>query len=369
MSEKMRAVVKSKEGMGAELMEVEIPKIKDNEVLVKVKATSICGTDVHIYTWDKWSATRIGKKKLPQIMGHEVAGEVVEVGKAVKRIKVGDYISAETHIFTFEDLTAQVGQLNLGDHMEILGVDRDGSFAEYIAIPENVCWKNEESIPPEIASIQEPLGNAVYAVLGEDNDVAGKTLVILGDGPIGLFATAFAKTVGVAKIFLVGLNDFALKLGKSLGADFTLRADEDMDRVEFIREHTYGAGADIVVEMAGAPQAIHEGLKMLRKGGRFSAFGILKEGNISLDYNDDFVFKGIQIHSISGRKIFDTWYRVRNLLATEKLNVKPIITHLYKLEDFKKGFDNMLSFPRKCGKVVLFPDERELLEAQKRMKN
>ncbi len=369
MSETMKAVLKVKDGKGAELRTVPIPHIKDNEVLVKVKATSICGTDVHIYTWDKWSSTRIGKKNLPQILGHEVAGEVVEIGRSVKRIKVGDYISAETHIFTFEDLTAQVGQLNLGDHMEILGVDRDGSFAEYIAIPENVCWKNEKNIPPEIASIQEPLGNAVYAVLGEDHDVAGKTIVLLGDGPIGLFATAFCKTVGLAKIFLIGLNDFALNLGKKLGADYVLKADENIDRVSFIKEHTFGAGADIVVEMAGASQAIKEGLQMVRKGGRFSAFGILKEGKIELDYNDDFVFKGIQLHSISGRKIFDTWYRVRNLLSTGKLNVTPIITHLYKLEDFEKGFEKMLSFPRKCGKVVLFPDEKELKEAKKRMAN
>lgn len=369
MSETMKAVVKVKEGKGAELKEVPIPTIKDNEVLVKVKATSICGTDVHIYTWDKWSASRIGKKNLPQTLGHEVAGEVVKVGKAVKRIKPGDYISAETHIFTFKDLTAQVGQLNLGDHMEILGVDRDGSFAEYIAIPENVCWKNEKSVPPEIASIQEPLGNAVYAVLGEDHDVTGKTVVLLGDGPIGLFATAFSKTAGFAKIFLVGLNDFSLQLGKKLGADYILKADEDIDRVKFVKDRTYGAGADIVVEMAGAPQAIKEGLQMVRKGGRFSAFGILKEGKIEIDYNDNFVFKGIQVHSISGRKIFDTWYRVRNLLSTGKLNIKPVITHLFKLEDFEKGFNEMLAFPRKCGKVVLFPDEKELEKAEKRMRN
>lgn len=369
MAEKMKAVVKTKPELGAELKEVPIPQIGDDEVLVKVSATSICGTDVHIYKWDDWSSKRIGAAALPQILGHEVAGIVVDKGKYVKKIEIGDYISAETHIPYSGDLQTLLGQMNLGERMEILGVDRDGVFAEYVAIPEIVCWVNDKSIPPEYATIQEPLGNATYAVLGEDNDVAGKSMVILGDGPIGLFATGVARAVGVTNIFLIGLSDFNLEIGRRMGADHILYADDDkIDRIAYVKEHTSGYGADIVLELAGVPQAIHEGFAMLRKGGRFSAFGLISDSSVTLNYNDDIVFKGCQIHGISGRKMFDTWYRVRNLLASKRLDVSPVVTHKMALDDFACAFDKMLApfHDRVAAKIVLFPDKAELEAALKR---
>jgi threonine 3-dehydrogenase len=367
MAEKMKAVVKTKPGLGAELLEVPIPKIADDEVLVKVRATSICGTDVHIYKWDDWSAKRIGAKALPQILGHEVAGEVVDKGKFVKKICVGDYISAETHIPYPGDLQALLGQLNLGERMKIFGVDRDGVFAEFVAVPEVVCWVNDKSIPPEYATVQEPLGNAVYAVLAEDNDVAGKSMVILGDGPVGLFATAVARAVGVTNIFLVGLSAYCLEIGRKLGADHILSIENiEIDRVAYVKDHTDGYGADIVLEMAGVQQSIQDGFKMLRKGGRFTAFGVLSEPQALIDYTDGIVFKGATINGISGRKMFDTWYRVRNLLASKRLDISPVITHEMALEDFKLGFDKMLEFPRVAAKAVLFPDKAELEAARKR---
>jgi threonine 3-dehydrogenase len=369
MAEKMMAVVKTKAEKGAELKEVPLPKIGDDEVLVKVSATSICGTDVHIYKWDDWSDKRIGAKALPQILGHEVAGVVVDKGKFVKKIAVGDYISAETHIPYSGDLQALLGQMHLGERMQILGVDRDGVFAEYVAIPEIVCWVNDKSIAPEYATIQEPLGNAVYAVLGEDNDVAGKSMVIVGDGPIGLFATGVARAVGVTNIFLVGMSTFNLEIGRRMGADHILNGDDKkIDRVAYVKDHTSGYGADIVVEVAGVPQAIEEGFMMLRKGGRFSAFGVLSEPSMTIDYNNSIVFKGCQIHGINGRKMFDTWYRVRNLLASKRLDISPVVTHKMALEDFAGGFDKLLVpfRERKAGKIILFPDKKELNEALKR---
>jgi threonine 3-dehydrogenase len=367
MSEKMKAIVKTRPELGAELLEVPIPKPADDEVLVKVRAASICGTDVHIFKWDDWSSKRIGAKALPQILGHEVAGEVVDKGKAVKSINIGDYISAETHIPFPGDLQAQIGQMHLGERMQILGVDRDGVFADYLAVPASVCWVNDKSIPPEYATIQEPLGNATYAVLGENNDVAGKSMVILGDGPIGLFAVGVARAVGVTNIMLVGLSEFNLEIGRRMGADHILYADDkSLDRVAFVKDHTYGFGADIVLEMAGVAQAIDEGFRMLRKGGRFSAFGVLSEPSIQIDYNNYLVFKGCQIHGINGRKMFDTWYRVRNLLASGRLDISPVVTHKMALEDYMAGFDLMMEFPRKAGKVILFPDKKELAEAQSR---
>ncbi len=366
MSETMKAVVKVEPAFGAVMMERELPRIAPDQVLVKVRATSICGTDVHIYKWDEWSANRIGAAALPQILGHEVAGDVVEVGAHVKRVAVGDYVSAETHIYHPGDLQSLLGQFHIGERMKILGVDCDGAFAEYFAVPESVCWINDPSIPPEIATIQEPLGNATYAVLGEDNDVAGKSMVLIGDGPISLFAVGVARTCGVTQIFLVGKYDFNMEIGRQMGADHLLYANRDEDRVGFIREQTGGYGADIVLDMAGSPQALDEGFKYLRKGGRFTAFGVAAGATAAVDYNNGIVFKGSQVHGINGRRMYDTWYRVRNFLSSGRLDARPVITHMFTLDDYATGFDAMLERPRHSAKVILFPDPAELEAAQRR---
>jgi threonine 3-dehydrogenase len=328
-------------------------------VIVRVRATSICGTDTHIYGWNAWAASRIGAAALPRILGHEVAGEVVEVGPHCTRIELGDQVSAETHIYDPGDLQAMLTQLHIGDHMQILSVDTDGAFADYFAIPEKVCWVNDPAVPPELACVQEPMGNACYALLGEDNDVVGKTLTIYGDGPTALFATGIARAAGVTCIIVVGLSDFALQIARQMGADHTFNAALDEDRVAAIRDLTGGAGPDLVLDMVGAPPAITEGLTVLRRGGRFSAFGVTSLAQVPVDYNNHIVFRGIQIHGISGRKIFDTWYRVRNLLASGRVDIRPIITHLLPLEEFEAGFAAAMSDPRQCGKVVLFPDRAE----------
>ncbi len=362
----MKAIRKLRPERGADLTEIDIPKIKDDEVLLKVKATSICGTDVHIYKWDKWSQTHI---KPPQTLGHEVAGEVVEIGKNVRTIKVGDYISAETHIPCNKCINCLTGKKHICTNLQILGVDRDGAFAEYIAVPESVAWINDKSIPYEIASVQEPLGNAVFTVLANDNDIAGKTITILGDGPTALFAIAVAKLAGAAKIFNIGMFEFNMNLGKQLGSDYQLYAnDNSINRIEFIRDHTNGFGSDIVLEMAGAEQAVHEGLEIVRRGGRYSAFGITPNTQISIDYNANIVFKGIEIHGITGRKMFDTWIRVRNMLASGKLNIYPVITHMFSLEDYEKGFEEMMKIPRISAKIILFPEKEELEKGLQRLK-
>lgn len=363
----MKAIVKTKPEPGAELKEVPEPWISPDQVLVKVRATSICGTDVHIYKWDPWAQGRIGTKGLPQILGHELAGEVVQVGSHVTRIKVGDYVSAETHIYDPGDLTALLGQKHLGEHMKILGVDCDGAFAEYIAVPERVCWVNDPALPPEFATIQEPLGNAVYAVLGEDNDVAGKSMVIFGDGPAGILSAGVARVCGATPIFLVGRSPITLEIGRKMGADHTLSLEmAPEERISYILDYTHGNGVDIVLEMAGSPQAVSEGFKVLRRGGRFTAFGVLSNSEINLDYNNNIVFKGIQIHGISGRKIFDTWYRVASFLSSRRLDPTPAITHLMLLDDFEEGFQAAIARPRHCVKAVLFPDSKELENAKKR---
>jgi len=366
----MKAVVKTKPEMGAEMQNKPMPKPESDWVIVKVRATSICGTDVHIYKWDAWSAGRIGAKALPQILGHEVAGEVVEVGAHCKRIKVGDYISAETHIYDPGDLTTMLGAPHVGRHMKILGVDYNGCFAEYFALPESICWPNDKSIPPEVATIQEPLGNATYAVLGEDADVAGKSMLITGDGPISLFAVGVARAVGVAKIIHFGKYDLNMEIAKKMGADlqmFTNKSDSKK-RLEFVMDHTDGNGVDIALEMVGSQDSVNDCFACVRKAGRVTAFGVASENTLPIDYNNGIVFKACQIHGINGRKIFDTWYRNRQLLANGRLDPTPVITDVMKLDDFDKGFGKMIERPRRSAKIVLFPDEQEYQAALRRRK-
>ncbi|MEW6686889.1 MAG: L-threonine 3-dehydrogenase [Candidatus Edwardsbacteria bacterium] len=346
----MKAIVKTKRDFGVELKEVEIPQIKEDEVLVKVKATSICGTDVHIYEWNEWAQERI--KRIPQILGHEFAGEVVEIGKNVTKIKIGDYISAETHIPCGYCVQCLSGQQHICHNLKILGVDTDGCFAEYAAIPEVVAWKNDKSIPWEFASVQEPLGNAVYCTLVEP--VAGKTVLIFGDGPTALFATGVAAISGASYVILAGMEPVRLEMAKKMGADKVMNVTkEDVEKIIF--ELTDGIGVDVVLEMAGAQKAIEQGLKVVRKGGRFCAFG-LPPGNITIDINNGIVFKGLTLYGINGRLMFDTWIKVTNLLKYKKIDISPIITHKLPLEKFEEGFSLMMKSPKTSGKVVLLPE-------------
>ncbi|MEW5701497.1 MAG: L-threonine 3-dehydrogenase [Candidatus Zixiibacteriota bacterium] len=348
---KMKAIVKTRPAEGAELLDVDIPKIAPDQVLLKVKATSICGTDVHIYQWERWAQSRIGAARLPQILGHEVAGEVVEVGAQVRSLKRGDLISVETHIPCGHCRQCLSGQMHICQNLKIFGVDRDGCFAEYVAVPEVVAWKNDPSLPPEIASVQEPLGNAVYCTLVEP--VSGKTVLIFGDGPIALFAVGVAKASGASQIVLAGMEPARLEIARRMGADATINVLQ-RDTVQAIREETEGVGMDVVLEMAGAQKAIEQAFKCVRKGGRVSAFGI-PSGPVELDWNNALVFRGVTVYGINGRLMFDTWVTVRNLLTSGRLDITPVITHTLPLAEFAKGFDLMMTSPKQSGKVVLFP--------------
>jgi threonine 3-dehydrogenase len=348
MAQKMLAVMKRQAAPGGELVEVDIPKIREDEVLVKIKTCSICGTDVHIYNWDEWSQGRI---KPPMIFGHECAGEVVEVGKNVKGVKVGDYVSAETHIPDQTCFLCKTGKMHICQNLKILGVDTNGAFAEYIAIPEICVWKNDQSLPLEIATIQEPFGNATYTVM--ESQVSGKVITIMGDGPIACFAAGIAKAVGAAKIFAVGEFPFRVGLLKKMGANPTYSILKHKP-VDEIIEATSGEGVDVVLEMTGATKAIDDGFKILKKGGTFTAFGI-PSGKIQFDLSNNVIFKGSKIIGINGRLMFETWYQLANLLNNKLVDPTPVITHKFPLKDFQKGFDAILSPTKECGKVVLFP--------------
>ena len=348
---RMKAVVKTRPDAGAELLDVEMPRAGADEVLIQVKATSICGTDVHIYQWEPWAQRRIGASRLPQILGHEMAGEVVEAGSGVRKVKPGDLVSLETHLPCGECPQCLRGQMHICNNLKIFGVDRDGCFAEYVAAPETVVWKNDRSIPLAYASVQEPLGNAVYCTLIEP--VAGKSVLIFGDGPIALFAAGVAKVSGATRVVLAGMEPARLEIARRMGADEVINVLQT-DPVQVILEGTHGVGVDVVLEMAGAQKAIEQSFKCVRKGGRVSAFGI-PSGPVELDWNDAIIFRGVTVYGINGRLMFETWIMVQNLLASKRLDISPVVTHQLPLADFEKGFELMIASPKSSGKVVLFP--------------
>jgi len=358
MSETMTALRKTKPQTGAELCQIPIPPPKGNEVLVKVSATSICGTDVSIYNWNQWAQSRV--KEFPRTLGHEFAGEVVAKGDCALRIKVGDFISAETHIPCFQCPACLNRQFHICSNLKILSLDTEGCFAQYAVVPETVCWVNERTTPPEVACLQEPLGNAVYCSLVEP--VTGKTVVILGDGPTGLLATAVCKVAGSAYIATVGQQEYRLNIAKKFGADRVVNQTEVGDEVveETIRQdlgrfYDSKYGVDVVLEMVGAESTVNMALSLVRKGGRISAFGVTKQLQVQMNYNDGVVFKGVDIRGINGRILFDTWYLMKNLLNSGKLDIAPLITHKLPLSEFEEGFRLMNDFPRECGKVVFLP--------------
>ncbi|MEW6722434.1 MAG: L-threonine 3-dehydrogenase [Candidatus Micrarchaeota archaeon] len=344
----MTSVWKTEPKEGLAIKETPVPKIRDTEVLVKVKATSICGTDLHIYKWDQWAQGRIGKN-IPYIFGHEVAGEVVEVGKAARGISVGDHVSAETHISCGYCFQCRTGNEHICENVKILGVDTNGTFAEYLALPYRNAWVNDKKIPHWVATAQEPLGNAVHTVF--DGEIAGKTVTIFGMGPIGVCAVGLCRLAGASKVIAVDHHDSRLKFAKDFGADLVLNDSPGKDDIrKEIMDATDGKGADVFLEMAGSAKAMQDGLATIRPGGRASILGVFSKP-FELDVTKDIVFKGVRMSGINGRRMFDTWYKAKALLP--KIGLERLVTHRMKLKEIDKGFQTLLR--REGMKVVLEP--------------
>jgi threonine 3-dehydrogenase len=318
------------------------------DAIIRVKATSLCGTDAHIYNWDPWAHSRIHP---PRIIGHEMCGDVVAVGSDVTLVSPGDYVAAESHLTCGQCFQCRTGQAHVCKNYRILGVDRDGSFAEYVLLPETVLWKTSPAIPPEYASVQEPLGNAVDAALVED--LTGHTLLITGCGPTGLFAAAVARTAGAATIIASDISEYRLGLARQVGVDHVLNAKSMSpdDMAQAILEITAGEGVDASLEMSGNPAAVRQAFSAVKNGGRVTLFGIPTD-TIACDLANDIIFKGVRVYGITGRRLFSTWYRLAGLFKAG-LNIKPVITHTFPLSDFVRGFELINS--GQCGKVVLFP--------------
>jgi threonine 3-dehydrogenase len=347
----MKAVVKTRKAPGAELVDISVPKPAADEVLVKLISGSICGTDVHIYTWD--SGAQVYIKNVPQVLGHEFAGAIVEVGKEVRKFKVGDYISAETHIYCGKCVQCLNDQRHICEVGRIFGLTCNGCFAEYFTVPERVVWKNNPQLPPEIAAVQEPLGNAVYCALGDyDKNLEKKSVLITGDGPIAMMAAGVAKAEGARLVILVGRHDRRMEIARKMGADQTLKDGQGVH--ETLSDITAGRGFDVVLEMAGSPEAAKLALRWTRIGGRMSAFGI-NGGPFGIDNYGEYVRSGKKILAITGRLIWRTWEEVRRLLESGSLDVSPVITHKVRLEEFEKGFGLMTERPKVSGKVILIP--------------
>ncbi len=344
---KMKAVVKTKPGPGAEMVEMDTPIPGPNEVLVKVLATSICGTDLHIYEWNEWAQNRI--KNIPQIMGHELCGEVVELGSQVKNIKKGDTISAETHIACGHCYLCHTGNAHICINGSIFGVDINGVFADYAIVPDHNAWILDKKIPKDFASVMEPLGNAVHTVFA--GEITGNTVLVTGCGPIGLMSVAVARLGGATKVIATEINDYRIHLAKKIGADLVLNPKKDKV-VKRVLEETDGLGVDVVLEMSGNPSAIKQAFKSLRPGGRFSILGI-PDKPMKVDFGKDIIFKYITVQGINGRLMFSTWHKTSRFLSSGRLDLEPIITHRLRLEEFEEGMELMKS--GNCGKILLYP--------------
>ncbi len=318
------------------------------DVIVKVAATSLCGTDAHIYRWDEWAQRRI---RPPRIIGHEVCGHVVEIGREVSLVKTGDYVAAESHITCGQCFQCRTGQAHVCKNYHILGIDRDGSYAEYVALPEGVLWRTASDIPPEFACVQEPLGNAVDAALAED--LTGHTVLVTGCGPTGLFAAAVARVSGAAVIIATDVSDYRLGIAKQLGVDRTVNVKTEGPEAvgDAIRDLTAGEGVDAALEMSGDPAALHQAFRAVKNGGRVTLFGI-PTGQVCFDLPNEIIFKGIRVYGVTGRRLFGTWYRLAGLFKAG-LNIRPVITHSFPMDEFATGFELIRS--GQCGKVVLFP--------------
>jgi len=340
---KMKAIVKPTPGPGGELLQVDVPRPGPGEVLVKVKATSICGTDVHIWEWNEWAAGRI---RPPLVFGHEFAGEVVALGPGSSGVRLGDNVSAETHIVCGRCYQCRTGQSHICQDCSIIGVDRPGCFAEYVAVPASNTWLNPPDLAPAIASVQEPFGNAVDTVFA--GPVHGRSVLVFGCGPIGLMAVALLRASGAAPVIATDLSDYRLALARDLGADLAVNA-RDVDVVEESLRHTGGEGVDAVLEMSGAPVALGQALRAARNGGRVTVLG-LPPRPVELDVNE-FVFKGLTIQGITGRRMYRTWYTTRAYLESGRVDLGRIITHTFPLASFEEAFE--LAVSGRCGKIVM----------------
>ena len=341
----MRALAKLTAGPGLELVERPVPVPGAGEVLLRVDAASICGTDQHLFTWDDWAAENLAP---PRILGHEIAGTVVAAGTGVTRVREGDLVGVESHLVDWTCAQCRRGDEHLCRNLRVIGVHTDGGFAEHVVIPETNAIESN-GLDPAVVALQEPMGNAVHAAFVEP--IEGRSVLVTGCGPIGLCAVGIARAAGASTVIATDTEDYRLELARTMGADLTLDASDPATE-ERILEATGGDGVEVVLEMSGAPPALDQALRLTTRGGRISLLGIFSEP-VPIDLSERVIMQGIRLHGIFGRRIYDTWERTQELLRSGDLDVTPIITHRLDLAEWPKAFELIGS--RHAGKVVLRP--------------
>jgi len=347
MAATMKALRKTQAAKGLELVMVPVPAIAPGDVLVRVTATSICGTDLHIYGWDRWSQGRI---KPPVTLGHEFCGVVEKAGEEVTAVRPGDFVSAEMHLNCGHCHQCRLGEAHICQNLRIVGIDQDGAFAEFVKIPATNIWKLDPAISERYGAILDPLGNAVHTVLA--GAIAGQTVLVTGCGPIGLMSIAVAKACGSSTVFATETNEHRRAMAKQMGADFVVNPAAE-DAVKKILEATGGTGVDVLLEMSGQPSAIQQGFKALRAGGRASLLGIPTE-NVPLDLVQDVIFKGATVQGIYGRRMYETWVQMTALLKAGRVNLEPLFSERIALENFEAAFAKLQS--GLAGKILMYPN-------------
>lgn len=340
----MQALIKKKPEAGLWLGEVLVPSVGSHDILIKVKKTGICGTDLHIYNWDHWSQKTI---KTPMVIGHEFVGEIVAMGNEVVDFSIGDLVSAEGHIVCKRCRNCQAGRRHLCINTIGLGVHRDGAFAEYVSVPASNVWHCAPNIPIELFAAYDPLGNAVHTTL--TFDLVGEDVLITGAGPIGVMAVAIAKHVGTRYVVVTDINDYRLTMAKKAGADIVLNvADDSHNLKDIMQQLGMQEGFDVALEMSGSSQALNPMLDAMSHGGKIAMLGIQPEDS-AIDW-DAVVFKGLTIKGIYGRKMYETWYKLTAMLQSG-LDVSSVITHRFPYTEFQTAFNLMNS--GMCGKIIL----------------
>ncbi len=343
MQKTMRALVKRKKEEGLWLEDVPVPEMGINDCLIEVLRTGVCGTDVHIYNWDAWAQKTI---PVPMVVGHEYVGVVAGMGSEVRGFSVGDRVSGEGHVTCGHCRNCRAGRRHLCRNTLGVGVNRPGSFAEYLVLPAFNAFKLPADIPDEIAAIFDPFGNAVHTALSFD--LVGEDVLITGAGPIGVMAAAVARHVGARNVVVTDVNDYRLGLARKMGATRTVNvAREDLWGVAQA-ELGMTEGFDVGLEMSGSGAAFAQMIRTMNHGGKVAVLGI-PSGQVDIDWND-VIFKMLTIKGIYGREMFETWYKMTALIQSG-LDLTPVLTHRFPIGDFQQGFDAMLS--GQSGKVIL----------------
>jgi threonine 3-dehydrogenase len=343
----MKALMKTRSGPGAELREVAAPEPGPDEVLIRVKAAAICGTDIHIYSWDQFAQERI---KPPMIFGHEGCGEVTRIGSRVRGYAVGDLIAVETHIPCGECFQCRTGSQHICERMAIIGVHTDGVFAEYARIPTSCCWKLAPGTNPDLGAILEPVGVAVNGLLKED--INNKTVAVFGLGPIGQFALAAAAFWGASRLFAVDPNAFRIEMARRLVPRAVFLNPSESNDAGVILEATAGRGVDVSVELSGDPRGVKQAFGVVRRGGRVSLIGIPSKP-IELDLTADIIYKEVRTYGSTGRLMWKTWYDMQKLLDSGHFDPIPVITHRFPLGEFDQALS--LAKSGQAGKILLYP--------------